>query len=379
MCNNPLYRIVIDEIRRERLSPQFCKRVRNNALILSYEDKEFCRKTYGFPEAWFTPIPCGSCAGCRIDYSRNWAARCMLEGVYHTHKYFITLTYNDEHLPREDVVNPLTGEVLFVNVLRKRDFQLFMKRLRKKIAPARVRVFYSGEYGDKTDRPHFHCILYGYEFSDRHFFYSVKDGHKRPYHVPGGTDYFISNELTALWGNGHCLISNVDTRSCMYVASYCSKKVKKPKNEFERSRELVKWGSIEQTTRHLPRKLLDVRAIQREFACMSRRPALGRQFFDDHKDEIYAYDKIPYPFDSKGLPDHLRYFDNLYAPHPKEWPGLFPNADRLRAFKEIRALKARAREVIRRRSSSLSAREAQLQAEEVLQQKIERSRSRRDL
>lgn len=379
MCNNPLYRIVIDEIRRERLSPQFLKRVRNGALILSYEDKEFCRKVYGFPEAWFIPIPCGSCAGCRIDYSRNWAARCMLESVYHEHKYFITLTYNDDHLPKEDIVNPLTGEVMSVATLKKRDFQLFMKRLRKAIAPQKVRVFYSGEYGDRTDRPHFHCILYGYAFPDKQFFYSVKDGHKRPYRVPGGTDYYISNELAALWKNGHCLISGVDTRSCMYVASYCSKKVSKPKNERDKMRELMKWDKISADTPRLTRKLLEVRGIQREFACMSRRPAIGRQFFDDHRDEIYAQDRISYPFDSKGLPDHLRYYDNLYAPHPKEWFGLFPNADRLRAFKDVRAIRARARERLRRLRSSLSEREYQLQTEELLNRKIELARSSRDL
>ena len=77
-------------------------------------------------------IPCGKCLGCRLEYSRQWANRCMLELGYHESSWFVTLTYDDAHLPRSFYGNPDTGEAVPCATLYKRDFQLFMKRLRFK-------------------------------------------------------------------------------------------------------------------------------------------------------------------------------------------------------------------------------------------------------
>lgn len=63
-------------------------------------------------------IPCGQCIGCRLERSRQWAMRCVHEASLHLDNCFITLTYNDQHIPSD------AG-------LRLRDYQLFMKRLRK--------------------------------------------------------------------------------------------------------------------------------------------------------------------------------------------------------------------------------------------------------
>ena len=53
----------------------------------------------GYPDVKYIPIPCGRCIGCRLKYSRDWADRCMLEAQYHEHNVFLTLTYDDSHLP----------------------------------------------------------------------------------------------------------------------------------------------------------------------------------------------------------------------------------------------------------------------------------------
>lgn len=63
-------------------------------------------------------IPCGQCIGCRLERSRQWAMRCVHEASLHDDNCFVTLTYNDQHIPSD------AG-------LRHRDYQLFMKRLRK--------------------------------------------------------------------------------------------------------------------------------------------------------------------------------------------------------------------------------------------------------
>lgn len=64
-------------------------------------------------------LPCGQCLGCRLDYSREWAVRCTHEALLHQENSFITLTYDDEHLPWD-------------RGLRKKHWQDFAKRLRKK-------------------------------------------------------------------------------------------------------------------------------------------------------------------------------------------------------------------------------------------------------
>ena len=73
-------------------------------------------------------IPCGKCLGCRLDYSRTWADRMMLELDHSKKAIFVTLTYNEEHVPvlEADDEGNFFGYTLF-----KRDLQLFFKRLRK--------------------------------------------------------------------------------------------------------------------------------------------------------------------------------------------------------------------------------------------------------
>ena len=125
-------------------------------------------------------LPCGQCIGCRLERSRQWAVRCMYEASLHTCNSFLTLTYDDDHIRW----SPVTGE----QTLYKRDLQLFMKRLRKHLEPLKVRFFACGEYGDNTYRPHYHVILFGYDFrSDRRLYklsnagfpYYISERHRR--------------------------------------------------------------------------------------------------------------------------------------------------------------------------------------------------------
>ena len=72
-------------------------------------------------------IPCGRCIGCRLERSRQWANRCMLELQYHESSYFVTLTYDDEHVPVTYYAEDDLGTARGGFTLRSRDFQLFMK------------------------------------------------------------------------------------------------------------------------------------------------------------------------------------------------------------------------------------------------------------
>lgn len=93
-------------------------------------------------------VPCGKCLLCRQAKRREWAMRVLHESSMHKDNVFVTLTYKEDCLP------PYYS-------LRKRDLQLFVKRLRKSISPKKIRYYACGEYGDKTQRPHYHLIIFG--------------------------------------------------------------------------------------------------------------------------------------------------------------------------------------------------------------------------
>lgn len=169
-------------------------------------------------------LPCGKCYSCAIDYSRKWASRIMLEAKNHSHNCFITLTYNESCCPER---------------LSKRDVQLFIKRLRKEVGVP-IRYFLVGERGDESNRPHYHAIIFGYDFPD-------KVELKRS---GSGMIIFRSPLLEKLWTFGISSIGTVSPESSQYVSKYSlKKKVSGEDND--------------------------------EFVLMSRRPGIGVQGYDD--------------------------------------------------------------------------------------------------
>lgn len=206
-------------------------------------------------------IPCGRCSGCRLEHSRQWALRCMHEKRMHTDSAFLTLTYDNAHLP--------SGGTLV-----KRDLQLFMKRYRK-YAGTGIRFFACGEYGEKTNRPHYHVLLLNSDFPDRRL-------------ASSGEMYSLykSATLSKLWDAGNSIIGNVTFDSCAYVARYCMKKITgKPAAAHYNGREP-------------------------EFIVMSRRPGIGATYFEKYNEEMYTHDNVIV----NGVPSSLpRFYDNRYA------------------------------------------------------------------
>jgi len=145
-------------------------------------------------------LPCGKCIECRLDYARQWAVRCVHEAQMHEKNSFITLTYDDEHL----------GD----GRLHYEDFQKFMKRLRKTQNDP-IGVFVTGEYGEKTKRPHWHAILFNWRPSDL----------KHKYTNDGGDQVFTSENLERLWPQGNSELGSVTFKSAGYCARYAAKKL----------------------------------------------------------------------------------------------------------------------------------------------------------
>lgn len=113
-------------------------------------------------------IPCGQCLECRMQYARTWADRCVLELQSHESSYFLTLTYDNEHVNWTDDYMHMT--------LRKKDLQDFHKRLRDRLDYP-IRYYASGEYGDITKRPHYHDIVFGLKLDDLEFDSRTEQGH----------------------------------------------------------------------------------------------------------------------------------------------------------------------------------------------------------
>lgn len=196
-------------------------------------------------------IPCGKCLGCRLDYSRKWADRMMLELETEKKGIFLTLTYDDDHIPFSE-----TDDGKLSYTLEKRDCQLFIKRLRKYYSDIRIRFFLAGEYGSQTFRPHYHCILFGICIDD------VGDC------VIHGMNelnqpYYVSDKIAKIWKNGFVLLSDVSWATCAYVARYVVKKATGVDKDI--------YLSI---------------GKRPEFVLMSRRPGIGAKYFEEHKDCI---------------------------------------------------------------------------------------------
>lgn len=120
----------------------------------------------------------------------------------HDESHFVTLTYDDPHLPPDLSLKP-------------RDLQLFMKRLRKAVQPERIRFYACGEYGEKNGRPHYHALLFGMSLRDR-------VPHSRG---PSGELLYQSAMLDEAWGLGRTLTGTVSRQSAAYVARYALKKI----------------------------------------------------------------------------------------------------------------------------------------------------------
>ncbi len=133
-------------------------------------------------------IACGRCIGCRIDRSRQWAVRCMHESTLHEENSFITLTYAPKHLPANGSLS--SG--------KRSHLQLFFKRLRKAIYPILIRYYACGEYGEELSRPHYHALIFGYEFPDKELWKTIR-----------GNKIYESKMLESLWGMGFCSIGDV--------------------------------------------------------------------------------------------------------------------------------------------------------------------------
>ena len=251
-------------------------------------------------------IRCNRCIGCKLDYENEWATRMVHEGRTSVAAYFLTLTYDDDHLPPG-------------NSLRHKDWQKFIKALRNRFPRLRIRYFQCGEYGEKTGRPHFHAALYGLELDDRRPSSKGRGDHAK--------DYFESETIDKAWAKGAAICAPLNFKTASYMARYMLKTAttEGAKNQFQ-------WlGDHGEHWDRMP-----------PYATMSTKPGIGFKWFEKYGISD-VYDSGDFVFlEGKRLPPP-RYYDRLLE---KKDPALYAEikARREDEGRQLKALQERSKQ-----------------------------------
>lgn len=231
----------------------------------------------------YVPVPCGKCLGCRLDYARDWATRMMLEDKYSLQSWFITLTYSPDaefQYEVDDFGNVKTRDFKFIDsngvertrtqypnvndlgimTLNKEDYRNFNKRLLERFSDRlpdgkSIRFFLCGEYGEERGRPHYHGIYFNLVLNEDEVY---------PFFKRGDIQYYRSPIIEDLWSLGIVTLGKVTYESCSYVARYCTKKYFDSPETYSEKHKLP------------------------EFTEMSRRPGLGKEWFDENFEKLYS-------------------------------------------------------------------------------------------
>lgn len=255
-------------------------------------------------------VPCSQCVECRLDHARQWAIRLMKENQCHETSSFITLTYDDSHLP--------DGKTLV-----RSHVQAFHKRLHNRLLRSRgygIRFYYSGEYGETFGRPHYHSIIFGFDFPDKKFY---KRNHR-------DEPIYKSDYLRELWPFGDNGIGLVTFESAAYVAGYVVSKISVGHDEASEARFNDRYLRSDSEGRPF--------LLEREFSGMSNRPGIGHNWFQRFHKETYRDDSVVIGGIAVRPP---RYFDNLFE-------GI--DAKRLKRLKSVRRRRAMLQDHSSRRS-----------------------------
>lgn len=236
----------------------------------------------------------------------------------HEYGWFLTLTYDEDHVPE-------------YGSLRAADLRAFFKSLRKKFPAGTLRYFACGEYGELSQRPHYHAVLFGPELLDRCFL------RRR-----GGHPVWRSETVAAHWKHGLHELGTVTRESASYVAGYVRKKVSR--KAFPDADVRVDPGTGE---------LVEV---EPEFSRMSLRPAIGRSWIEKYWRDVYPRDFVVVEGGEYKPP---RYYDKwMDENHPEIM--LEVREKRYAEMQDLEPEKLRAKEKIRKARGALYERRSEV-------------------
>lgn len=222
-------------------------------------------------------IPCQNCIGCRLEYSRQWATRGYLESKEYDENYFVTLTYNEGHLPQAEEIETSKGITYtdpgdWEGTLVPEDLTRFIKNVRqkwkRKFKHDGIRFMACGEYGEEGQRPHYHIIFFNLPIPTEDLYEPT---------ILNKQWYYKSHLLEECWTKdgeteprGFVNISEASWNDIAYVARYITKKINGEISEDH-------YAELGQ---------------EKEFFRVSRMPGIGENYFKKHWEEIYKNDEI---------------------------------------------------------------------------------------
>lgn len=239
----------------------------------------------------------------------------MHEAKQHEHNCWITLTYDDKHLPFKyytGIVHPRTGKKIYSGSLDKTHVQKFYRRTRKALGRINtmdndrilfshythtadmglrpiplLRYYYGGEYGEKYNRPHYHVCLFGIDFRDKKLIETSREGFK----------YYESATLAKLWTAGRHTLTALSWETAAYTARYIMKKITGEKQKEHYKKIDIETGEIIN--------------VQPEFNDMSRRPGIGHHWLHKWHKDVYKQETSSVRVRG-NLTQPPRYYDKQY-------------------------------------------------------------------
>lgn len=219
----------------------------------------------------YEQVPCRHCWACSLNYSAEWATRITKECEKSEYNWFITLTYDDEHLPiAEKTGAEFDGQIVtwendgtWQGTLYPEEMTTFINSLRKyfeRKGITNIKYYYCGEYGELTHRPHYHIILMNCPLDLNQMYDTHVD---QNYKI-----HWKSREIEKYWKNGMVDVAECEWSSAAYVARYTAKKI------------------IPSGTK------ADYLSIGKypEYVRMSN--GIGMDWYEQHKNQIYMNDEL---------------------------------------------------------------------------------------
>jgi len=206
-------------------------------------------------------VACGQCVECRLLRRSDWIVRNVHESQYYAEfqdrgSCFLTLTYDNENMPSD------AG-------LHVYDMQWFLYRLRTWLRREKriegISYYYTGEYGTRSNRPHWHMLLFGYDFRESRIFKGLS---------PEGHRSYLSDDLMKLWPKGHSELGSITVQSVGYCTGYISVDQKEASDRFIRRSDVREWR------------------VRPEFSRMSLRPAIGKRWWEHYGDSVCCAEEV---------------------------------------------------------------------------------------
>lgn len=242
----------------------------------------------------------------------------MHEAKQHRFNSWVTLTYDDDHLPSKfntGKTHPKLHSTIYGGTLRKQHVQRFIRETRRALNRQNellhlrtVRYYYSGEYGDRYERPHYHACLFGLDFGDKKEHDKTRDGFK----------LYTSAMLTKLWPHGQSILADLTWETAAYTARYVMKKITGKQQNHHYQRIDTDTGEIVN--------------LEPEFNDMSRKPGIGYTWYEKNVKSVYMEERAAVRIRNR-LTAPPRYYDKLLQ---REQPEKYDKLKRRRFLENLK-------------------------------------------